>query len=244
MLRLYTFTISHFSEKARWALDLEGVRYDEKRLLPGPHLPFVRSMAPKSSVPVLVHDGHVVQGSSDIIDYASEQLGSGRLKRAAAPTGTRDLETLADEAFGLGIQRIFYDVLLSDRRATTELWTQGGPRWGRGFYAVAFAGVATAVRRMYQIRPDVVARTKERFREGIAATDRALARTPFLDGDAPGRTDVTVAALLAPMCRPKEHVLRWPAELPAPLAAFIREFEGGPTWNHVLRMYRDHRRAH
>ena len=38
MLRLYTFQVSHFAEKARWALDWKGVEYEERRLLPGPHL--------------------------------------------------------------------------------------------------------------------------------------------------------------------------------------------------------------
>ena len=37
MRRLYTFRISHFSEKARWALDLQGLPYEESTLLPGPH---------------------------------------------------------------------------------------------------------------------------------------------------------------------------------------------------------------
>ena len=35
MLCLYTFQVSHFSEKARWALDWKGVKYHERRLLPG-----------------------------------------------------------------------------------------------------------------------------------------------------------------------------------------------------------------
>jgi hypothetical protein len=29
MLKLYTFNISHFAEKARWTLDYEGIRYEE-----------------------------------------------------------------------------------------------------------------------------------------------------------------------------------------------------------------------
>jgi hypothetical protein len=43
--RLYTFTISHFAEKARWALDYKGIRYQEKRLVPGSHLPVVKRIS-------------------------------------------------------------------------------------------------------------------------------------------------------------------------------------------------------
>ena len=67
--KLYTFTISHFAEKARWALDFKRVQYQEKRLVPGSHIPIVKRMAPGTSVPVLRDDGRVIQGSSAIIDY-------------------------------------------------------------------------------------------------------------------------------------------------------------------------------
>ena len=48
MLKLYTFNLSHFSEKARWALDYEGISYEERMLLPGPHQLVTRRMAPRT----------------------------------------------------------------------------------------------------------------------------------------------------------------------------------------------------
>ena len=68
MLTLFTFNISHFAEKARWALDYEGIRYEERVLLPGPHQLVTRRVAPRSHVPVLVHDTGCVPGSGAIID--------------------------------------------------------------------------------------------------------------------------------------------------------------------------------
>ena len=44
MLKLYTFNVSHFAEKARWALDFERIAYEEKVLLPGPHQLVTRRM--------------------------------------------------------------------------------------------------------------------------------------------------------------------------------------------------------
>jgi glutathione S-transferase len=241
-VQLYTFTISHFSEKARWALDLEGVRYQERALLPGLHLLKVKRLAARSTVPILEHDGRIVQGSGAILDYTSSHLGGKRLTPtdAAELARARELESLADHAFGLGIQRIFYAVLLEDRSIVIDLWSQRGPRWASLFYGVAFPGVSRAVRRLYKISPDVVARAKDRFREGMATIDRALAERPYLGGESPNRADVTVAALLAPMCMPAGHVVRWPAAPPS-IASFTREFEGGATWKHVLRMYQEHR---
>ena len=72
--------------------------------------------------------------------------------------------------------------------------------------------------------------------------DGILARQPYLGGDAPDRTDITAAALLAPVCAPPEHIVKWPA-VPAELIGFQDQLRGRPAWNHVGRMYREHRRA-
>ena len=72
MTRLYTFTISHFAEKARWSLDYKGIHYQEKRLVPGSHVPIIKRIAPSTFVPVLQDAGRVIQGSSAIIDYVDE----------------------------------------------------------------------------------------------------------------------------------------------------------------------------
>jgi glutathione S-transferase len=122
-----------------------------------------------------------------------------------------------------------------------DLWSQDGPWWARSFYRVAFGWVRRGVERMYRIRPDKIDASKDLFRRAFDELDRDLDGRRYLLGDEPSRADVTVASLLAPMCRPPEHTLRWPASMPPDLTAFIGEFEGRPTWELVLRMYRDHR---
>ena len=180
MLKLYTFNISHFAEKARWTLDYEGVPYEERVLLPGPHQLVTRRVARRTHVPVLEHDGRYVQGSSAIIDYVADHLGGTKLT-AIDPTErarTLELETMLDQAFGRGVQQVLYSALLKDRRTVIDLWSS---------------------------------------------------------------CDITLAALLAPVCRVTEHRVKWPA-IPAELAKFEASLRGRPTWNHVLRMYRDHRK--
>jgi glutathione S-transferase len=243
MLRLYTFQISHFSEKARWALDIEGIPYVEQVLVPGPHQFVTRRIAKQSTVPLLVHDGHVVQGSSAIVDYIGERLGGRRLspKNAQELADARALETELDVAFGLGIQRVLYGAALDDRAMLTELWSAGGPFWARAFFAVAFPAVAAVVKRMYQTHdPQLVAASKVRFVEQFDKVDAVISKQPYLGGDHPTRIDIAVAALLAPLCKPPEHRVKWP-EAPVILRDFEAQLRGRPTWNHVLRMYREHR---
>src|SRR4029078_1155150 len=44
MFELYDFTFSHYSEKARWALDFKGVPYTPRHLSPGFHMRTTRKL--------------------------------------------------------------------------------------------------------------------------------------------------------------------------------------------------------
>jgi len=244
MLKLYTFNISHFAEKARWALDYEGIPYQEKVLLPGPHQLVTRRFAPRTHVPVLEHNGVYVQGSSAIMDYVADRLGGSKLTAVDPLQRARsiELEKTLDQAFGRGVQQVLYSALLKDRRTVVDLWSSGGPFWARGFYAVAYPVIASAVKRMYKTTDiEGVAKAKRRFATTFDELDAALAKAPFLGGNAPNRSDITLAALLAPVCRAPEHRVKWPA-MPPELADLDANLRGRPTWDHVLRMYRDHRK--
>lgn len=240
-LRLDTFAISHFSEKVRWVLDVEGVAYEERALLPGLHVLTARRLAKGSTLPILEHDSRVIQGSGAILDYLRTELGLNRFEpKAEAAARCAELEARADHALGHGVQRIVYAELLQDRKTVTDLWTLNGPAWGRAFYALAYSGVAVGVKRLYDITPEAVSRAKVRFRDAMAELDRVLEGQEYLTGSEPCRADITVAALLAPLCCPPEHPVAWP-EPPQALRDFTRDFEQSRTWQHALAMYRKHR---
>lgn len=244
MLRLNTFSLSHFSEKARWALDFNQLDYTERVLVPGAHLWTLWRLQAKSTVPLLEHDGELVQGSGAILDYLEQRLHAKRLGVPAAQAARcAELEALADRAFGLGIQRIFYGPLLQNRSTVVALWKQGGPLWSSAFYRLAFPLMAQGVSRRYKIRPDKVAEAKDLFRRSLASTDLILRDNPYLLGDQITRADITVASLLAPLCNPPEHVTRWPVSMPPEIAAFQAEFRGHPTWDFVLRLYHQQRHS-
>src|SRR5262249_367546 len=149
-----------------------------------------------TEVPVLGHDGHYVQGSSAILDYIADRLGGTRLtptdavERAAA----HELEQRVDHAFGRGVQRVLYSELLHDRSTMIELWSGGGPAWARGFFRVGYPIVAQAVKRMYRTHDrSAVAAAQDRFYATFDELDAVLARQPYFGGDAPNRSDISVA---------------------------------------------------
>lgn len=241
VMDLYTFAVSHFSEKARWALDLSGIPYRERRLLPGPHLLRTRTLGKHSTVPILRRGTTVTQGSSAILDHLEQVLSVTRLTFPGGrePEG-KALEALLDHSFGLGIQRVGYDALLQERPLLVGAWAVDGPWWARPLYAVTGGIVAAAVRRGYGIEPEGVQRARDRFNKAFDQTDAALRLTPYLLGDSFTRADLTLAALLAPLFQPPQHPVPW-FTLPQSLIDFRDQFVGRPTSLHVLRMYREHR---
>src|SRR5688500_15844879 len=64
---LWQFTISHFNEKVRWALDWKHVRHVRRALVPGFHIPRVVWMTRQSALPVLAVDGEPIADSTRII---------------------------------------------------------------------------------------------------------------------------------------------------------------------------------
>jgi glutathione S-transferase len=250
MTRLYTFWVSHFSEKVRWALDFEGVPFDDKKLMPGPHVLEIRKHSKVQTVPLLLHNSEAVQGSGAILDAIPRLFGRRRLQPWLVEGAVDDtlrsratqLEALADENFGRALQGIAYDILLRNKSHLIELWNYRGPWWGAGFYTLAFPRLKQFVRKTYCGDQTQVENSRFAFVTAFDEMDRLLAHQDYLLGSSPTRADVTVAALLSPLVQPPEHPMKWPA-LPGELQGFARGFEGRPTWDFVKRMYRDHRAA-
>ena len=245
--QLYTFWVSHFSEKARWCLQFEGVSFVDHHLLPGPHVGTVRKLAKRQQVPVLTYEGEVIQGSAAIVDAIPRLFGKTRLQPWSArkhagsqQAQSQHIEKMADECFGRAVQALGYDALLRDRRCMVSLWGYHGPWWAGAYYAVAFPLMAKFVRRSYCGDAAAVAKSRETLLAGLRQTDELLQGQDYLLGEGPTRTDLSVAALLSPFVRPKEHPMKWPS-YPDELEEFCGSLEGRPTWDFALRMYRDHR---
>ena len=64
--RLIAFAISHYCEKARWALERLSIPFIEERHMPGFHWLYTRPIGGKS-VPVLVTEADTLTDSTDIL---------------------------------------------------------------------------------------------------------------------------------------------------------------------------------
>jgi glutathione S-transferase len=72
--RLITIGVSHFCEKARWALQRAGVPYQEERHPPVFHVVLARGLGGGRSTPILITPTGRLTDSTDILRFIDEQV--------------------------------------------------------------------------------------------------------------------------------------------------------------------------
>ena len=250
MMRLYTFNISHFAEKARWALDRTASATASAFLcLDRTFRPYggcdrARPLFPlfffDQAVPFRDRAASSTTSTSAISDHRLTPVEPELQKQAL------ELERWLDAEIGEAARRFFYHHALPHRELVGPLFHRApGPWWGKMFCGLAYLEIARAIRGMYDINETTAAADAERVRVAYGHLDEMLARGPYLLGYRFTRADLTLAALTAPIWRPSEHPTRWPAEAlyPDVLRKWIDELSRFRIRDHALRMYREHRRA-
>jgi glutathione S-transferase len=245
---LITIPISHFCEKARWALDRAGIAFEERAHLQVLHMVAVKRAGGTGTVPVLVCGDVVLTDSSDILAYAdSHAPPSGRLY----PDDTRQmvelraLEREFDERLGPHTRLWFYEQMRGQRRLATEYAPTGVPAWQRRVLPIAYGPVTRIIDWRLGVNAENAAASLFEVRETFDAVARRLADgRRYLVGDRFTAADLTFAALAAPVLSPPGYgvPLPRPDELPAAMATVVRELREHPAGRHALRMFREERR--
>lgn len=209
MATLYTFGASHYCEKARWALDLSGLDYEEVRWAPGPHLIAVRGLAPGTSVPILRLAGSTIQGSDRIIDRL-EAEGRGTWYSKAAENEAAEimrLESRADAGIGVAVRRLAYAMTLpakgghSARRLFTDaVW------WQRSLARMMWPVTRRAIMKGLGATAADLPEAKAGLERELDHFDALLADgRRFLVGGRFTRADIALASLLSPIADPPQH---------------------------------------
>jgi glutathione S-transferase len=243
MFELYDFRFSHYSEKARWALDFKGVPYTPRHLLPGFHLRTTRKLAPRSSVPILKADGAVIQGSTEIIDFL-ERTFPERCLTPADPDDANSAmqwEKYLDAEIGVTLRLWFYHHTLADRDRALRFLCSDAPWLQRSLFALSFATVRRKMTQFMNINAENASEAERRFQLAFDRLDNALERAPFLAGNRFSRADLTACALLWPMCRPGESESEVEALLCPTVSALRKQLQQRRFFQWVLERYQEHR---
>ncbi len=240
-IELYQFPMSHFCEKARWALDHKGVAYRPVNLLPVFHVIPLRMLAPKTSVPVLRDGKTVVQGSGEIIDYLERKYPEPPLtpRDARAAKEVLEWERYLDEEIGVQARAWFYYHTLANRRAALNFLLQDAPLYKRAFFGLAFPLVRFAMLRFMEISAETARQAEERFRLALKKLDRVLEGRRFLVEDRFSRADLVACALMSPVCLPDDSEAA--ARFPAAVLGFREEHKEGRVYRWVRSVYENYR---
>jgi glutathione S-transferase len=244
---LVTIPISHYCEKARWALDRAGLPYAERRHLPGLHRVAVRRAGGKLTAPVLVCEDGVLAESAEIVAWADARVAPERRVIPDDPATAADAQALAadyDERLGPATRRWVYYGLRKRPDVSGPSITAGVPGWQRSTYKVTHAPISFVVSQVLDITPETAAESERTMREVMDEVGERLGDgRRYLAGDRFSTADLTFAALAAPLVLPREYGVTLPTvdEMPAAMAGTIREMQAHPAGAHALAMFREER---
>lgn len=245
---LVTIPISHFCEKARWALERCGVPYRERAHLQVFHRFAVRRAGGGTTAPVLTWDGRVLAESSDILEAASAQAPPGAKLYPDDPGAGKEVRAMErdfDERLGPEGRRWMYFELRGRGDIARDYGCTGIPAWQRRSLPLVYPVAVRIVDRVLDVRPETAARAEAAVEATFDEVAGRLADgRPHLCGEMFTAADLTFAALSAAVLMPPEYGVPLPPPdvLPAAMAAKVDEFRAHPAGAYALRMFREERR--
>lgn len=244
--RLLTIPISHFCEKARWALERAGLGYREERHVQGVNRLVSLWARGHGTLPVLICEAGVLAESEAIVRYADAHLPEAR---RLFPDGAPEVTALCrelDAGLGPDARRLMYAHMLPRKELMLEFNDVGVPRWEDRMMRSLWPVVTRWGARELEVHAGTLEQDRPRV---LAAFDGIAARLedgrPYLFGERFTAADLTFAALAAAAVVPPEYgtPLPQPDVLPEPVARDVRAFREHPAGAFALRLFAEHRRA-
>ncbi len=243
---LYVFAISHYCEKARWALDYLGIDYELHHVAPGEHAEIAKKLGgSNTSVPYVHVDGKIIQGSANIISWAQSQSGTGekRLTPEVELELCTDIEKRIDDIAGVHIRRFYYSEALVEHPGTVRpLFTRELPFPKNILIRFAFPKIRKIMISRMDLgkaqgdeSKDIVAGELE-WIDGLLADGRK-----YLIGERFSRVDMAVASLLSPLALPPEHPVYNNLSHPPKLAQQVSKWSDRRSLQWARDMYAEHR---
>jgi glutathione S-transferase len=248
MLRLITIPISHYCEKARWALERAGMPYREERHVQAIHRLAARRAGGGATVPVLVTADGAIGESREILAWVDERTPGEQRLFPAEPGARSEVERLCrrlDEELGPKGRRLMYVHMLAERELALRFNNQGVPRWEDRAIRHGWPVAERFIRRALDIHPGTEAEDEAAvWREFDFVAELLADGRPHLCGERFGAADLTFAALSAAVVAPPGYgvPLPQPEVLPPRTAALVERAREHPAGRYALALFSEHRR--
>jgi glutathione S-transferase len=246
---LWHINVSHYSEKARWALAWKGVEHRRRAPIPSTHMAIALwlTRGAQATFPVLTLDGRHIGDSTAIIAALEERFPEPALYPADPEQRRRalELEDFFDEELGPPIRQLVWHELSADpdrfalvmeRTSPPSLarFSRAAAGYGRIFTAVRF-GAGSAER---------AERSRAKVLAALDRLDAELERSggDYLVGDSFSVADLTAASLFYPLAGPPEAPLPPDQPMPERYEEFRAPLRERPGVKWVAEMFRRHRK--
>ena len=244
MPTLYIFAISHYCEKARWALDYLNIDHKVKVLAPGLHIRWAKKRGlPDSSLPILDTGSDYIQGSSDIIDWADSQTSSiNRLTPHSDAEKHLEIEKRLDDISGVHTRRMFYSEALVEHPATVRpIFIDGLPTGQRLQISATWPIISRAMVRMMNLGFEQGRESKNILEEELDWLDSLLTDgRRYLIGDSFSRADLTASSLYARIASISHPKIK-PVQLPPRTQSIADAWKERPFIRWVQQNYAEFR---
>ncbi len=244
---LWQIDISHYSEKARWALAYKGVSHKRRGAPPGAHIPVAMwlTRGEQQTFPVLVLEGRNVGDSTAVIAALEERYPDPPLYPADPEQRSRALalEDFYDEELGPHTRLLAFNALIGDPERFGEIAVATLPepmRRAKGL-AGAYARFYTSTR-FGADGEAAAAQSRAKVLAGLDRLDAELAAADgdYLVGDSFSVADLTAAALFYPLVGPDQGPNPG-STMPQPFEEFREPLKQRPGYQWVEEMFRRHR---
>jgi glutathione S-transferase len=248
VLRLVTIPISHYCEKARWALERAEIPYREERHVQAIHRIAAGRAGGKATVPVLVTPEGVLGESREILAWVDERTPPEHRLFPAEPGERAEVERLCrrlDERLGPTGRRLMYTHMLPQRKLMLRFNNQGVPAWEDRALRIGWPLAVRWAGRELGIHPGVEAEDEAAvWREFDFVAELLSDGRQHLCGERFGAADLTFAALSASVVVPPEYgvPLPQPDILPPHIAALVERARDHPAGRYALALFAGHRR--
>jgi glutathione S-transferase len=242
---LYHLEISHYNEKARWALDYKNVPHERRAPTPMLHAVQALVMTGKPTLPILKLNGKNIGDSTRIIEALEREFPEPPLypKDGGERRRALELEDYFDEELGPNIRRwLFHQGLDEMEPADFVEGAMGNAPGAVKTFMKATSPVASRVLRLrYGISADRAQAARQKVDAAFDKVEQELQPSGYLVGDRFTVADLTAAALLFPLVRPPEAPHRIEGPLPPTVAAYRDQVAMRDGFKWVEQIYREHR---
>jgi glutathione S-transferase len=243
VLRLVTIPISHYCEKARWALERAGIPYREERHVQGIHRFAAKRAGGGITVPVLVTRDGAIGESQEILAWVDARTPPEHRLFPQEPHARREVDALCarfDRELGPRGRRLMYVHMLPQVELALRFNNQGVPAWEDRAFRYGQSFFARLIQHALEIRPGIEIEDEAAiWREFDHVAELLADGRPFLCGERFGAADLTFAALSASIVMPPQYgvPLPQPDVLASGIAALVERAREHPAGRYALAQF-------